>query len=129
MPPKNTLVARTLQPNRVRTMPAAAALAEEISYTTAVDTLCGALQRVYGDAKSGAKLLARAANRNERTAANLLAKRNLPDALTMLRLMATVPEFAAEVRRITGQLSTMDPEFERDLSKLLTQYQRMRGNP
>lgn len=108
-------------------MPSAALALDEIDYTTAVDTLCGALQRVYGDAKSGAKLLARAANRNERTAANLLAKRNLPDALTLLRLMQTVPEFAAEVRRITGQMSNMDPEFERDLSQLFTQWQRMRG--
>ena len=31
----------------------------------------------------------------------------------MLRLMATVPEFAAEVRRLTAQHADLDPEFAR----------------
>jgi hypothetical protein len=126
---RNTPATRTLHADKVRTvpnaMPASAALA--LDYTTALDCLGGALQRAFGSHKSAAKKLALVIDRNERTAANLLSKRNLPDALNMLMLMATVPEFAAEVRRLTGMQANMDPEFERDLQRLVTQYQKMRG--
>lgn len=103
-------------------MPAAFAL----DYSSVLDALHAPILKAFGSAKSAAKELARAANCNERTAANLLAKRNLPDALHMLKLMAAVPEFAAEVRRLTGMETDLDPEFERDMSKLFVQWQRMR---
>lgn len=104
-----------------------AALALDVDYTTALDSLGGALQRTFGSEKSSAKKLALVIGGNERTAANLLAKRNLPDALNMLILMARVPEFAAEVRRLTNMRADMDPRFERDFTMLMQSYRNWKA--
>lgn len=72
------------------------------------------------------KVIARAARTNIRTAKNLYEGRNAPNGLTLLRLMATVPELQSEVRRLTGMLTDMDPAFERAFNDALTLYQRLR---
>ena len=72
------------------------------------------------------KIIARAAQTNVRTAKNLYEGRNAPNALTLLRLMTAVPELQAEVRRLTGMLTDMDPAFERAFTDALTAYQRLR---
>lgn len=119
--PPNT---RITQGNNVRTN-MSAALA--IDYTTTLDVFGDALQRVFGDAKSGAKRLAIAANCNVRTAENILAKRNLPHLVIALRLIATVPELQAEVRRLTGMAADMDPLFERDMQMLFQTWQNIKA--
>jgi len=103
------------------------ALAVELDTQIVTMRFAAALRSAFGDTKAAAKNVARAANSNLRAAENWLAGRNAPDAVHMLRLMATVPEFAAEVRRLTGMQSDMDPEFSRDLSRLFEQWQRMRA--
>ncbi len=103
------------------------ALAVQLDTQIVTTRFAAALRAAFGETKAAAKNVARAANSNLRAAENWLAGRNAPDAVHMLRLMATVPEFAAEVRKLTGMASDMDPEFERDLSRLFTQWQRVRA--
>lgn len=100
----------------------AAALAYLDDYHGVVGTLSDTLQRAFGGRASPVKALAAAANINVRTAENLMAGRSAPSALVMLKLIAAVPEFAAEVRRLTGMHADLDPEFERDFQKLMQTY-------
>lgn len=72
------------------------------------------------------KRLAERADVNLGTAKNWLEGRSVPQGLHLLRLMATVPELGAEMRRLTGMMSDMDPEFERELHRMFDTYQRIR---
>jgi len=99
-----------------------AALAYLDDYRGVVGAFADTLRRAFHGRASPVKELACAANINVRTAENLKAGRSAPSALVMLKLMASVPEFAAEVRRLTGMHADLDPEFERDLHKLMQTY-------
>lgn len=102
------------------------ALALEIGQNEYTEIVRDALRRAFGRERHAIKRLAGAANSNERTAKNWLEGKATPGGLHMLRLMATVPEFQAEVRRLTGMQADMDPEFERELHGLIRAYQRVR---
>lgn len=99
-----------------------AALAYLDDYRGVVGSFADTLQRAFSGRASPIKELAAAANINVRTAENLMAGRSAPSALVMLKLIASVPEFAAEVRRLTGMHNDIDPEFERDFQKLMQTY-------
>jgi hypothetical protein len=70
--------------------------------------------------------LADAANVNEKTAKNWWEKRCSPQGLQLLKLMASIPELAAEVRRLCAMEADLDPEFERELHGLIRAYHRIR---
>lgn len=55
------------------------------------------LRRVFGDARHGAKLLARAASVSPRTAENWLSGANAPRLAEALRLMLECEDIAAEI--------------------------------
>jgi hypothetical protein len=100
------------------------ALALEIGqgeYTTIVRD---SLRRAFGAERHAVKRLASVANSNERTAKNWLDGRATPGGLHLLRLMATVPGFQAEIRRLTGMAADCDPEIEREISDLFRVWQR-----
>lgn len=102
------------------------ALALSIGQYEFTDRICDALrQHVEGNA-SGVKSLARAANANVRTVENWLAKRSTPDGLHLVRLMATIPEVQAEVRRLAAMEADLDPNFERDMDALVRTYWRIK---
>ena len=103
-----------------------AALAYLDDYQSVVMAQAAALRRAFAGRASAVKELARAANINERTAENLLSAKGAPSFQVALKLMASVPEYAAEVRRLTRQHDDMDPEFERDLIKLMQSYSARR---
>ncbi len=84
------------------------------------------LRVVFGGLASPAKQLAAKAGASERTAVNWLDGKSSPDFLYALRLMETVPEFAAEVRRLTAMVGDIDPEFQRDFLKAVSAFQKMR---
>ena len=100
------------------------ALALRIGRYEAEQALSRPLQSTYGFGRAAAKRLARDADINTRTAEDLINGEHLPSGLTFLRLLATVPEFAAEVRRITGLHADLDPRLERDTQQLLQTFQR-----
>lgn len=87
----------------------------------------GAIRRAYDGQRDAAKLLARQANSNTRAAKNWLDGHNLPDVVHFLRLMAQIPELKAEVRRLVGMESDLDPEFDAALAKLVGLAARMKG--
>jgi len=89
------------------------------------ETVSDALKRHFGDDRAAVKKLAAAANTNARTAENWLRGNNTPDALHFLRLMATIPALQAEVRRLAGMESDIDPEFARDLAAAFATFQRL----
>lgn len=104
-----------------------AAVAYLDDYQGVVTAFTGSLHRAFGGRASPIKELARAANINQRTAENLYAGKSAPSALVMLKLIAGVPEFAAEVRRLTGMEQDLDPEFERDFSALVQRFMARKG--
>lgn len=89
------------------------------------EALHGALRRAFDGADSPVKRIARAANSNERAAKDWWQGKNLPSAVHLLRLMATVPEFAGEVRRLTGMYADLDPEFERDFHMAMLTFGKL----
>jgi hypothetical protein len=109
-------------------MTAAAALAFQITQAEYTKRATGALRLAFINERMPVKKLAEVAQSSIATAKNWWEQRNPPEGLYQLRLLAAVPEYAAEVRRLTNMQANMDPEFERDLQRLVTQYQRMKGD-
>jgi hypothetical protein len=70
------------------------------------------------------KRLAERADVNVGTAKNWLEGRSVPQGLHLLRLMATVPELQAEVRRLCAMEADCDPELEREIHDLFRVWQR-----
>lgn len=81
-----------------------------------------ALQTAFGFGRRAARALADAANCNDRTALGWLTGESTPGFVHTLRLIATVPAFAGEVRRLTGMHADMDPAFQRDFIRLVQTY-------
>ena len=104
-------------------MPSAAVLRMDQNALTA--RVADVLRLVFTEQRSGVKRLAQTAGASPRTAENWLRGDNMPDGFYMLRLMATVPEFASEVRRLTGAAADLAPTFERDLHRLIQTYHRV----
>lgn len=82
------------------------------------------LRVAFGRERHAVKRLAQTAGASNRTAENWLRGENAPDALYLLRLMATVPEFAGEVRRLTAMEAMHDPEFHRDFQRAMQTFAR-----
>ncbi|HYF35720.1 MAG TPA: hypothetical protein VD994_10550 [Prosthecobacter sp.] len=104
-----------------------AALAFSITQAEYTKRTTGALRLAFINERMPVKRLAEVAQSSIATAKNWWEQRNPPEGLYQLRLLAAVPEYAAEVRRLTNMQANLDPEFERDLSRLFTQWQRVRG--
>lgn len=98
----------------------------DLDYNTYVDRIGDATMLAAARMVGGVKALARHANTNERTIENIIQKRSGANGFTLLKLM-TIPEIQTEVRRLVGMEADLDPELERDLSQLITRYQRMKA--
>jgi hypothetical protein len=86
-----------------------------------------AMQAHVGDNRSSAKKLADILECSPRTAENYLQGRTAPSGIHFLRALAVIPEFQAEVRRISQMQSDLDPEFERAANALLQIAQRRKS--
>lgn len=92
--------------------------------------ITGALRLAFVNDRFPVKKIAELADANEATAKNWWEGKSTPLGLNLLRLMATVPELHAEVRRLMAMGSDLDPMFEREMSKLVATFQRIqRGRP
>lgn len=93
-----------------------------VAYTDYLDIMGEALRRVASKTPGGIKGVAYVANCNERTLENIAQKRNGPNGFTLYQLQRYVPEFEREVKRLSGD--ELDPEFQRGLVDVVTQYVR-----
>lgn len=86
-----------------------------------------AMKRHVQGFESEAKRLADILKCSPRTAENYLQARTAPSGLHLLRALASIPEFEAEVRRISAMETNSDPHLERAMSALVNAYQRRKG--
>lgn len=84
------------------------------------DTSSAAMRAHVGDDRHASKRLGNILECSPRTAENFLLGRTTPSGIHFLRAYAMIPEFTAEVRRLTGMQQSQDPAFERDLAMFLT---------
>jgi len=88
--------------------------------------ICGdALFQAFGRMSAPVQRIAQVANVNERTAKNWWEKKCAPGPIAMLRLMAHVPEFQGEMRRLAAMEQDLDPELERSIMETVRLMQRM----
>jgi hypothetical protein len=85
-----------------------------------MDASSQAMRDHVGDDRHAAKRLGNILECSPRTAENFLLGRTTPSGIHFLRAYAMIPEFTAEVRRLTGMQQSQDPAFERDLAMFLT---------
>lgn len=76
-------------------------------------------EHVGGSDNHAAKRLARILECSPRTAENYLSGEYAPGGIYFLRAYALIPEFAAEVRRLTCMEQSLDPQFESALAQFL----------
>lgn len=95
-----------------------------LSQNDLASTIGETLRRVFGTERHASKKLAQITGASNRSAENWIAGENAPDAFHLLRLMATVPELASEVRRLTA-MGDADPEFLRDFTRAMQTFQRV----
>jgi hypothetical protein len=88
-----------------------------------------AMLAFVGEDRSGAKKISDALDCSPRTAENYLQGRTAPSGIHFLRALAAIPEFEAEVRRLSAMQADMDPEFDRAAMALLQVYQRRQSAP
>lgn len=93
------------------------------------NVIASALRSAFGDEKSAIKRIMDVSRCEERAAKNWYQGKNAPNALYLLRLIATVPELQAEVRRLTAMQSDLDPHFERAMSQAVELFTRLRRTP
>jgi hypothetical protein len=82
------------------------------------ETLKDTLHRAFDGTDAPIERVAQKAGSNKRAAKGWWEGDNCPSAHSLLNLMATVPEFGAEVLRLTGLHAGIDPEFEREMHAL-----------
>lgn len=102
------------------------ALAFQITQAEYTARMTGALRLAFVNERMPVKKLADVAQSSIATAKNWWEQRNPPEGLYHLRLLAAVPEYQAEVRRLTNMQANMDPKFERDLVTLFRTWQERR---
>lgn len=95
-----------------------------LSQNDLASTIGETLRRVFGTERHASKKLAQITGASNRSAENWIAGENAPDAFHLLRLMATVPELASEIRRLTA-MTDADPEFARDFMRAMQTFQRV----
>lgn len=103
-------------------------LAFELTQKGWSDTASAAMRAHVGDDRHAAKRLGNILECSPRTAENFLLGRTTPSGIHFLRAYAMIPEFTAEVRRLTGMAQSMDPTFERDLAVFLTRASKHLDN-
>lgn len=91
------------------------------------EAIVAAIRRAYDGNDSPVKRIARLANSNTRSAENWWRGKNLPDVVHFLRLAAQIPELKAEVRRLIGMESDINPEFDAALANLVGLAARMKA--
>jgi len=89
----------------------------------AIEVITGALEEDYGQLRAAAKHIARDADRTEKAVRNWLEKKNLPDALSLLRLMQKSAAVRAAVNALTG--ADGDPAIEREFLRFQQTVLRM----
>lgn len=105
-------------------------LAFELTQKAWMDASSQAMREHVGDDRHAAKRLGNILECSPRTAENFLLGRTTPSGIHFLRAYAMIPEFTAEVRRLTGMQQSMDPMFERDLANFMisaSKYAEQRG--
>lgn len=75
---------------------------------------------VFGSPKAAAQ----AAKINDKSATNWTQGNNGPSGLALLKMMAGDPAFKAEVDRLCSHGAELDPEFQRDMIRLMQVYTR-----
>lgn len=95
-----------------------------LSQNDLASTIGETLRRVFGPERHASKKLAQITGASNRSAEKWIAGENAPDAFHLLRLMATVPEMASEIRRLTA-MTDGDPEFARDFMRAMQTFQRV----
>lgn len=83
------------------------------------DVASTAMRTHVGDDRHAVKRLANILECSPRTAENYLLGRTAPSGIHFLRAYQAIPEFTAEVRRLTHMEASQDPQFERDLAEFL----------
>lgn len=104
-----------------------AALAFTITQHEYTQRVTSALRLAFVNERMPVKKLAEVAQSSLATAKNWWEQRNPPEGLYQLRLLATVPEYAAEVRKLSNMQANMDPEFERAANELFRAFQKARA--
>lgn len=94
-------------------------LAFGITQVEWTDTSSKAMQDHVGNDRHAASRLSRILECSPRMAEGYLQGRTAPSGIHFLRAYAMIPEFTAEVRRLTGMEQSLDPAFERDLAQFL----------
>lgn len=105
----------------------AAAAALTLTQHEANSAVARALTSVFGFGKPAARELSEVAGCSERTALTWINGEASPSFVYTLRLLTTVPQFAAEVRELCGHRSDIDPELQRDLLAFAAVIQRRAG--
>lgn len=95
-------------------------LAFELTQLAWQEAASKAMRDHVGEDRHAAKRLGNILECSPRTAENFLLGRTTPSGIHFLRAYAMIPEFTAEVRRLTGMAQSLDPAFERDLAVFLT---------
>jgi len=119
-----TQAARKIYPPAGQTVKAGEAPILRLSKAEAVSALVLPLRLAVAESRAPAKALARLAGCNPAAAKNWLQGRAAPNAVHLLTLLARVPEFQGEVRRLAGMEGAGEPGVERALAELVRQYQR-----
>ncbi len=99
----------------------------EISAREGAELCSLVVRNHYANHASPIKQFARDQDINEHTARNIYEGRNAPSFHTLLKMVATIPELASEVRRLTGLLEDLDPEFDRALSRVMQEFDKMKA--
>lgn len=95
-------------------------LAFELTQLSWQERASAAMRAHVGEDRHAAKKLSHLLECSPRTAENFLLGRTAPSGIHLLRAMAVITEFAAEVRRLTGMEASLDPLFGRDLAQFMT---------
>jgi hypothetical protein len=104
---------------------------EELTTHYVTKVVSAALVEEFGDSPGARKELAEAAQGSIDNAKDLLRGLHAPNLTTFFRLARQCPTLKAEALRLLDAQANLDPEFDRDISKLFEQWQRMkdRGAP
>lgn len=81
----------------------------------------------YSQHASPIKQFARDVEINEHTARNIYEGRNAPNFLTTLKMIAAIPAFAAEARRLAGMEANLDPGFNEALNRVMQEFTKMQA--
>jgi hypothetical protein len=100
---------------------------DELDESGLAKRIANALAVDFGNLKAANKEVANTSGASIKSAENWTGGYNPPSLLYFLRLYAKSPALQAEVRRLTAMETDHDPDFQRDLSALINQLQRMQA--